>query len=75
MNFVEISPVLARKQAETLGAKIDWVGGPEDKCFMKVTAQKFNYTQFVFLLFFSLKIRSELVFEPKIKLQLKVEIV
>ena len=54
VNFVEISPVLARKQAETLGAKIDWVGGPEDKCFMKVTAQKFNYTQFVFYFWFFL---------------------
>ena len=39
VNFVEISPVLARKQAETLGAKIDWVGGPEDKCFMKASTE------------------------------------
>jgi len=38
INLIEISPVLARKQAEMLKAKITWLtDSPEDNTFMKAT--------------------------------------
>ena len=41
INFVEVSPVLAKIQAESLKAEIKSIGGPEDVCYMTAQIDEF----------------------------------